>query len=375
MSRSDVYSNSFYNPQEYDRISAPTPGYGRGVGGFITSPEFSQGLIGAGQAILNSGYRGDPAQGIFGFNEGMQKAKQQRLENAYKSMNAQSMLGGGATGVLIKQYMNSTGADFPTAMAAVKSNLTNQGLEPTADGVRPIPRFAESKAQIAGAEAGAKQNAQNRSDLTFKPAIAQQTDLAKTDADRQANLTRAQGALKDFEIKSNIVLKNIKEAKDLTKSGFATGYGSYLSRLPNTESGALQNKLDTIKANIGFDRLEQMRLNSPTGGALGNVSENENKLLQAVNGALDPKQEKNLNESLDVIEKLYPQVLEERKRAFDQDYGRFSYSQNPQNNSGSETINLGSLNQAENLGSPPSNMGNQPRTGQTKSGHKFTVVR
>ena len=48
--------------------------------------------------------------------------------------------------------------------------------------------------------------------------------------------------------------------------------------------------LKTIKANIGFDRLQQMRDASPTGGALGQVSEMENKLLQATQGSLEQGQ-------------------------------------------------------------------------------------
>ena len=48
--------------------------------------------------------------------------------------------------------------------------------------------------------------------------------------------------------------------------------------------------LDTVEANIGFDKLQQMRAASPTGGALGQVSERENKLLQATYGSLSQSQ-------------------------------------------------------------------------------------
>ena len=61
------------------------PGYGSGFGGFLTSPEVSQGLIGAGQAILNSGYGGNIGAGLGGFNEGFQKTHQQRIENSQKT--------------------------------------------------------------------------------------------------------------------------------------------------------------------------------------------------------------------------------------------------------------------------------------------------
>src|SRR5690606_23007568 len=68
---------------------------------------------------------------------------------------------------------------------------------------------------------------------------------------------------------------------------FTTGAGGLLANLPATEARALKNDLDTIRANIGFEELQAMRDASPTGGALGQVSEMENRLLQAVRGALD----------------------------------------------------------------------------------------
>lgn len=48
--------------------------------------------------------------------------------------------------------------------------------------------------------------------------------------------------------------------------------------------------LGQIKALIGFNELNQMRQASPTGGALGQVSERELAYLQSVAGALDPNQ-------------------------------------------------------------------------------------
>ena len=52
----------------------------------------------------------------------------------------------------------------------------------------------------------------------------------------------------------------------------------------------LESVIQTIEANIGFDRLQQMRANSPTGGALGQVSDSERKALNATAGNLDPNQ-------------------------------------------------------------------------------------
>lgn len=47
-----------------------------------------------------------------------------------------------------------------------------------------------------------------------------------------------------------------------------------------------QSLLTEIRSNIGFDTLQQMRQNSKTGGALGNVSDNEGVRLESVFGNL-----------------------------------------------------------------------------------------
>lgn len=59
------------------------------------------------------------------------------------------------------------------------------------------------------------------------------------------------------------------------------------SKIPGTRSFDLDKSMDTIKALIGFDALEKMRLASPTGGALGAISERELSYLQSVAGSLD----------------------------------------------------------------------------------------
>lgn len=71
-----------------------------------------------------------------------------------------------------------------------------------------------------------------------------------------------------------------------------TGMGSLTSAVPGTPAHDISKLLDTIRSNVGFDRLQQMRDASPTGGALGQVSENENRLLQATIGSLEQSQSK-----------------------------------------------------------------------------------
>jgi hypothetical protein len=66
--------------------------------------------------------------------------------------------------------------------------------------------------------------------------------------------------------------------------------GSQLRKIPNTDAYDLNRLVDTIKAGIGFSELQQMRIESPTGGALGQVAIKELDMLQATLGNLDTAQ-------------------------------------------------------------------------------------
>jgi hypothetical protein len=75
------------------------------------------------------------------------------------------------------------------------------------------------------------------------------------------------------------------------KGGAVAGFvGNMTKGIPGLPSHDFSQMLDTVKANIGFDKLQSMREASPTGGALGQVSEFENRLLQAVFGSLAQSQ-------------------------------------------------------------------------------------
>ena len=81
---------------------------------------------------------------------------------------------------------------------------------------------------------------------------------------------------------------------DINDDGFlnnfftgATGWAGLLKGMPNSKAKSLGNLLTTIKGNAGFDKLQAMREASPTGGALGQVSNFELEQLNAAFGNLD----------------------------------------------------------------------------------------
>lgn len=91
-----------------------------------------------------------------------------------------------------------------------------------------------------------------------------------------------------------------------------SGAGSYLSGVRGTDQYDFAQLLDGIKANISFERLQEMRAASPTGAALGPVSDFENRLLQSVLGSLDPGQsEDQLRANLRRVRDIYVKIINE----------------------------------------------------------------
>jgi hypothetical protein len=151
-------------------------------------------------------------------------------------------------------------------------------------------------------------------------------EQAQVDVALPEKRTKAAGALSGLNRKYNTVTNAIDAAaKSIDDgSGFSVpraGVGAVLSGLPGTPQFTLAQTLKTIQANIGFDELQSMRENSPTGGALGAISDKENELLSLVRGSvvqgLDPQV---LKGNLKRIKELYGEVLQERRDAFKRDF-------------------------------------------------------
>ena len=81
---------------------------------------------------------------------------------------------------------------------------------------------------------------------------------------------------------------------------------------PGTNAHKLSKDLETIKAYIAFDRLNEMRQASPTGGALGQVSIYEVELLQsAYTNVAQSQTAEQLKSNLDYLKQRFNQVINE----------------------------------------------------------------
>lgn len=119
---------------------------------------------------------------------------------------------------------------------------------------------------------------------------------------------------------SNVVIEDIGRLKDKIENAPwyspVTGIGgAVLSSFPATGRVDAEALKQTISANVGFDRLQQMRDASPTGGALGQVSERELATLEAVLGSLSLSQsEGQLIKNLDRLNDIYGVILRKAEK-------------------------------------------------------------
>jgi hypothetical protein len=125
-------------------------------------------------------------------------------------------------------------------------------------------------------------------------------------------------AVQEFNV---IKAQTAKSLTILDDSALAAGRVSNMAKaftanLPTVQAGVMQSRIDlegaisTIKANVAFDRLQKMRDESKTGGALGNVSNIELSLLESSIASLDANLSPEiLRQNLQAVEMHYQNIL------------------------------------------------------------------
>lgn len=177
-----------------------------------------------------------------------------------------------------------------------------QGQKAAADAVRAQADAATAQAEVPYAAANAAASAEKARADADKAAAEAEAKRAEQD-----RIARGQSdkVLQEMAASDN-VLSAIQAAKIMARKGGTTGWGSYASYLPDNDARDLSGYLETIRANLTFDRLQQMRDNSPTGGAVGNASDRDMQLLGSTVASLDQgASREKLLESLDRIEQHY----------------------------------------------------------------------
>jgi hypothetical protein len=139
---------------------------------------------------------------------------------------------------------------------------------------------------------------------------------SKTERELKVGEQKAVSAAESAGQQADIVIEDIRRLRQSIKgqkvADPVTGItGAIASKVPGSARRSAEELATTIKANIGFDKLNQMRQESPTGGALGQVTEQELKFLQSVLGSIDLGQkDEDILRNVDRLEKTYARIME-----------------------------------------------------------------
>lgn len=142
-------------------------------------------------------------------------------------------------------------------------------------------------------------------------------DLAKAAREREL-AERQRGEISSTAEEIRNVIAAARRAQARSREGwFMTGIGADWIGANTAEGRSLRGDLDVIGSNTAFERLQRMRAESPTGGALGSITERELALLQNTIASLDPGQtdvdfQRNMQTIIDryqaILERLDPEA-------------------------------------------------------------------
>ena len=202
--------------------------------------------------------------------------------------------GGGETAVKAR-YPNRELATTATGQEAI--NLSSLALDPATGAPIPITGPlsvpAEKPIDVVTTADGrlvavyANGRTQELRDPTGAPLTPAPTDADERRQERREERAAAkENAASDALSKANLALDTIDLAMDSTNWATA-GVAGVFEWVPGSPPKRLAGYLNTIRSNVAFNELQQMRRNSPTGGALGNVSDADMRLLQSTLATLD----------------------------------------------------------------------------------------
>lgn len=268
-------------------------------------------LARANAAIMYGGYQlGNALGGALGAQDPMlnQISQQRQLLSNVDFTNAQSLA------EAAKQATTAGRPDIAQQLAQQAITIQSKIDEKQAARAQQQAQFEASLAQRRDLAQEANQTRLLIAQMTkamagansdLQRAILQEKLGALQDKARgieEARITKLQNSV---DVADNVI-QEAEAAKKLV-GGLTTGLtGTLLGLKPGSDAYNLQAKIDTIKSQLGFSQLQAMRDASPTGGALGQVSNQEIKFLQAALANLDKGQDTaTLKNNLDKVIKHY----------------------------------------------------------------------
>lgn len=192
-----------------------------------------------------------------------------------------------------------------------------------------IPGYGQAAGSIAATKAGMSKQAEKDVELRMNPQIAGRQETEKLNAkymeEGRQSLPKMQRALESAQRRNQNIMRVIEQVRKAADGAFRTGFtGSIASAVPGSPAFDLKQNLNTLRANAAFETLQNMRNNSPTGGALGAISERELDLLESAYTNLSNSQSyEQFMQNLAAFEQQNQASLAAAQAAYEQDYQRF----------------------------------------------------
>lgn len=185
--------------------------------------------------------------------------------------------------------------------------------------------------ELRARNAGAAEIARERQ--SFMLQIEQMRQEGKKEAaetKKYDGFVKAERAAESLIDNASVVTRRLESVKARINNKTAGLAGAALSKIWSTEAEAIALELDSIGANIAFDKLSEMRSNSPTGGALGNVSNYEGQQLRdsvaALKNTQNPAQ---LRNNIDQVIERYNSIVSKTQKYLEQDRSKFRKGEQP----------------------------------------------
>lgn len=241
---------------------------------------------------------------------------------------AQLLAGGDATAAVENPYSSDRALKYVMDQKAPKDDPS----------IVQTYKFRQGLPEADRLEFDKVQRAQQWQDLGTSIVNPRTGETYKKDlfgAERQKQLGDAQGkgeaswpktelAYDQAKLQDKFVVQDIDTALSMVgpwTSGFTGSVGKFVAGSPQSD---LSYALESIKANLAFDKLQAIRDASPTGGALGAVSERELMLLESAWGSIAQAQsEDQLRSRLMRLKQIKAEYAGLKQRAYEEDKARF----------------------------------------------------
>jgi hypothetical protein len=157
--------------------------------------------------------------------------------------------------------------------------------------------------------------------MGMTPANAMEGLTPKDIQKREAAYPKATGALKSFETETDAFDKDIEKLRNHPGLSEITGFVGGRTPALTGAGRQAQALYEKVTAKGGFQALQNMRNASPTGGALGNVSNQEGLRLEKSVAAIDRRQDaKDVQTALDIYRSDLQNAKRLMREAYDDTY-------------------------------------------------------